>query len=57
MLFCGFGASSFVLGTVIAYAAERRPRRKAKMELCGGFLIIGGIAVLGYGLGHAVGRP
>jgi hypothetical protein len=57
MLFCGFGVSGFVLGTVIACAAERQPRWKAKMELWGGFLILGGIALLGYGLGHAIGRP
>lgn len=56
MIFCTLGALSLLLGTAIAYAAEWHPRRGAAMELWGGFLIVGGIAMLGFQLGHAIGQ-
>jgi hypothetical protein len=56
MIVLTFGALSLLLGTVIAYAAEWRPRRRAAMELWGGLLIVGGIAVLSIQLGHTIGR-
>jgi hypothetical protein len=56
MILCTFGAFSLLLGTVIAHAAEWRPRRRAVMEVWGGLLIVGGITVLGIQLGHTIGQ-
>jgi hypothetical protein len=46
-----------VLGTGIAYAADRYPAQKAVLETVGGFLIIGGLSIIGFALGCPVCDP
>ena len=46
-----------MIGTAIAYLANGYPRYQEAMEAVAGFLLIGGLGMLGYGLEAAVGHP
>jgi hypothetical protein len=50
-------AISVVLGAAIAYTANGHPRHREAMETAAGVLIIAGLALLGYALECAIGRP
>jgi hypothetical protein len=56
MLLCGLSGLSLLLGTAVAYAADRHPSRKPTLEMWGGLLIIGGFALLGFALAPYMGR-
>ena len=53
----GLSTVSLLLGTAIAYMAGRYPERRAVMETVGGFLLIGGLGLLGYALEAVLGHP
>lgn len=57
MLLCGLGALALMLGTTVAYVADEDPARQPMLEMCGGLLIIGGLAFVGFALGPFLGRP
>ena len=57
MLLCGLSVLSLSLGTAVAYAADRCPSRRPTLEMWGGLLIIGGLAILGFALGPYMGHP
>ena len=42
------GLTSLLLGTMLAYAAERVPDRVELLEGAGGVLLIAGLALLGF---------
>jgi len=46
-----------LLGTTIAYMATRYPEHRTVMETVGGFLLIGGLGLLGYALEAVLGHP
>jgi hypothetical protein len=52
-----FSAISMVLGAVIAYMANSYPQHREIIETAAGILLIGGFALLGYGLGCVFGHP
>ena len=49
-MICGLSTVSLLLGTAIAYLANGYPKHQAVMETVAGFLLIGGLGMLGYGL-------
>jgi hypothetical protein len=53
----GLSAVSLLLGTAIARMAGRFPERRAVMQTVGGFLLIGGLGILGYALEAVFGHP
>jgi hypothetical protein len=53
----GLSAVSLLLGTAIAYMAGHFPQRRVVMESVGGFLLIGGLGMLGYALEAVFGHP
>jgi hypothetical protein len=53
----GLSTISLLLGAAIASMATRYPKHRAVMETVGGVLIIGGLGLMGYGLGCALGPP
>jgi hypothetical protein len=53
----GLSTISLVLGTAIAYTANRYPKRQAVMETVGGILLIGGLGLIGYALEAVLGPP
>jgi MFS family permease len=44
----GLGVASLVVGSAIAFLAERYPRHQQSIQTLGGVLLIAGLAVLGY---------
>jgi hypothetical protein len=46
-----------LLGTAIASMATRYPEHRTVMETVGGFLLIGGLGLLGYALEAVLGHP
>ncbi len=44
------GLLSFIVGAVVAYAAERFPPHAESLETGAGFLLISGLALSGYAL-------
>jgi len=46
-----------VLGTAIAYLANGYPKYQAAMETVAGFLLLGGLGMLGYALEAILGHP
>ena len=53
----GLSTISFLLGTAIAYLANGYPKYQAAMETVAGFLLLGGLGMLGYALEAVFGRP
>jgi len=39
--------TALVLGTTMAYVADRYPAQRVVLQTAGGFLIIGGLAIIG----------
>jgi hypothetical protein len=56
-MICGLSTFSLVLGTTIAYLANGYPKYQAAMETVAGFLLLGGLAMLGYALEAVLGHP
>jgi putative Mn2+ efflux pump MntP len=56
-MICGLSAISLVIGTAIAYLAKSYPQHQAAMESVAGFLLIGGLGMLGYALEAVLGHP
>ena len=54
---CGLSTISLGLGTAIAYLASGYPRYQAAMATVAGFLLIGGLGMLGYALEAGLGHP
>jgi hypothetical protein len=52
-----FSTVSLVLGAAIAYTANSYPQHREIIETVAGILLIGGFAMLGYGLECVFGRP
>jgi hypothetical protein len=50
-------AISMVLGAAVAYMANGYPRHREIIETAAGILLIGGFALLGYGLECVFGHP
>jgi len=49
--------SALLFGTVMACAANRYPAQRAVLETVGGFLIIGGLAIIGFASGCLICQP
>jgi hypothetical protein len=43
--------TALVVGTTMAYLADRYSAQRVVMETAGGFLIIGGLAIIGFARG------
>jgi hypothetical protein len=43
--------AALLLGATMAYVADRFPARRGLLETVGGFLIIGGLAIIGFARG------
>jgi hypothetical protein len=56
-MICGLSTISLVLGTAIAYLAHGHPKHQIVMETVAGFLLIGGLGMMGYALEAVLGRP
>jgi hypothetical protein len=56
-MICALSTISLLLGTAIAYLANGYPKYQAAMESAAGFLLIGGLGLLGYGLETVFGHP
>jgi hypothetical protein len=56
-MICGLSAISLVLGAAIAFLAKGYPKHQAAMETVAGFLLIGGLGMLGYALEAVLGHP
>jgi hypothetical protein len=56
-MICCLSTVSLVLGTAIAYLASGHPKYQATMETVGGFLLLGGLGMLGYALEAVFGHP
>jgi hypothetical protein len=56
-MICGLSTISLVVGTAIAYLANGYPKYQAAMETVAGFLLIGGLGMLGYALEAVLGHP
>ena len=56
MIFGNAGLLMLVVGTVLAWRAERYVRRAAQLELAGGLLIVGGLSLIGIGLAWTLSR-
>jgi hypothetical protein len=56
-MICGLSMISLVVGTAIAYLANGHPKYQAAMETVAGFLLIGGLGMLGYALEAVLGHP
>jgi len=52
-----FSTISMVLGAAIAYMANSYPQHREVIETVAGILLIGGFAMLGYGLECVFGHP
>jgi putative Mn2+ efflux pump MntP len=52
-----FSTISMVLGAAIAYMANSYPEHREIIETVAGILLIGGFAMLGYGLECVFGHP
>ena len=53
----GLSTISLILGTAIAYLASGYPKHRLAMETVGGFLLLGGLGLIGYGLEAVLGHP
>jgi hypothetical protein len=53
----GLSTISLVLGTVVAYSASGYPKHRAAMETVGGFLLLGGLGLMGYALECVLRQP
>jgi hypothetical protein len=53
----GLSTICLVLGTAIACLANGYPKYQAAMETVAGFLLIGGLGMLGYALEAVFGQP
>ena len=53
----GLSTISLLLGTAIAYLANGYPKYQAAMETVAGFLLLGGLGMLGYALEAVFGCP
>jgi hypothetical protein len=56
-MICGLSTISLVLASAIAYLANGYPKYQAAMETVAGFLLIGGLGMLGYALETVLGHP
>lgn len=56
-MIAGFSTVSVVLGATVAYLASSHPKYREIMEIIAGFLLIGGLGLLGYALECIFGRP
>jgi hypothetical protein len=56
-MICGLSTIGLVLGTAIAYLANGYPKHQMVMETVAGFLLIGGLGMLGYALEAVFGHP
>jgi hypothetical protein len=56
-MICGLSTISLVLGTAIACLAHGHPKHQTVMETVAGFLLIGGLGMMGYALEAVLGRP
>jgi hypothetical protein len=56
-MICGLSTISLVLGTAIAYLANGYPKHQTVMDTVAGFLLIGGLGMLGYALEAVFGQP
>jgi hypothetical protein len=56
-MICGLSTISLALGTAIAYLATGYPKHQPVMETVAGFLLIGGLGMLGYALEAFFGHP
>jgi hypothetical protein len=52
-----FSTISMVLGAAIAHMANRHPQHREIIETVAGILLVGGFALLGYGLECVFGHP
>jgi hypothetical protein len=57
VMICGLSTISLVLGTAIASLANEYPKYQATMETVAGFLLIGGLGMLGYAVEAFIGHP
>jgi hypothetical protein len=56
-MIAAFSTISVVLGGAIAYMANSYPQHREIIETVAGILLIGGFAMLGYGLECVFGHP
>jgi hypothetical protein len=56
-MICGLSTISLLVGTAIAHLANGYPKYQAAMEIVAGFLLIGGLGMLGYALAAVLGHP
>ena len=56
-MMCGLSSISLLLGTAIACLANGYPKHRTVMETVAGFLLIGGLGMLGYALEAVFGHP
>ena len=56
-MICGLSTISLLLGTAIAYLANGYPKYQTAMETVAGFLLIGGLGMLGYALEAVLRHP
>ena len=56
-MMCGLSTISLLLGTAIACLANGYPKHRTVMETVAGFLLIGGLGMLGYALEAVFGHP
>jgi hypothetical protein len=56
-MICGLCTISLVLGTAMAYLANGYPKHQTVLETLAGFLLIGGLGMLGYALEAVFGQP
>ena len=57
MMIIGLSTISLLLGTAIACQANGYPKHQAVMETVAGFLLLGGLGMLGYALEAFFGCP
>jgi hypothetical protein len=56
-MICGLSTIGLLLGTAIACLANGYPKHQAVLETVAGFLLIGGLGMLGYALETTIGHP
>lgn len=54
---CQFSIASLVAGITVAYAATRFPAHAVLLETVAGFLLVGGLALLGIEFSPLMARP
>jgi hypothetical protein len=57
IIICGLSTMCLLLGTAIACLANGYPKYQAAMETVAGYLLIGGLGMLGYALEADFGPP